>query len=252
MEQFATLLNVSQTEALALVAIVFVAGVVRGFSGFALSALVMASAVLILPPVELIPIAWFLELGASFLMVRGGWQEADRSTTIGLVVGSSLGVPFGLALTLAVSVTTSKTIALVVIITLALSQFFKIKSSFIASKAGLWISGFVAGIVTGLASVGGMVVALYVMARAAPARTMRATLVLFLFFTAATSLVTLLVSGVMDRPAAVRGVILSVPTVVGVYFGTLLFRPKWESYYRPVCLFLLVGLSTASLLRMAW
>ncbi len=39
-----------------LTVIVIVAGIVRGFSGFALSAIVMASAVIILPPVQIIPI----------------------------------------------------------------------------------------------------------------------------------------------------------------------------------------------------
>jgi len=77
--------------------IVIVAGIVRGFSGFALSALVMASAVVILPPVELIPICLILELAASLLMARGGWQEADRGTVLGLVIGSTIGVPIGLA-----------------------------------------------------------------------------------------------------------------------------------------------------------
>ncbi|MDG1530176.1 MAG: sulfite exporter TauE/SafE family protein [Paracoccaceae bacterium] len=170
MENFATLLNVTQTEALVLAGIVFLAGVVRGFSGFALSALVMASAVLILPPVELIPICWCLEIAASILMVRGGWKEADRPTAVGLVIGSAIGTPVGIALTLAVSISTSKTIALVLIISLALSQLFKINSPLLATKPGLWVSGFVVGIATGLASVGGMVVALYVMSRSAPAK----------------------------------------------------------------------------------
>ena len=252
MEYISTLMNVTQSEAMILAGIVFFAGIVRGFSGFALSALVMASAVLILPPVELIPICWVLELAASVLMVRGGWKEADRPTAFGLVIGSAIGTPFGIALTLAVSAATSKTIALIVIIALALSQLFKVNSPMLATKPGLWISGFVAGIVTGLASVGGMVVALYVMARQAPAKTMRATLVMFLFIGSITSLITLLVSGVMDGQSFVRGAILATPTFAGVFLGKLLFHPNLEKYYRPFCLMLLVGLSVVSLARIAW
>ena len=37
-----------------LTVIVVIAGIVRGFSGFALSAIVMASAVIILPPVQIL------------------------------------------------------------------------------------------------------------------------------------------------------------------------------------------------------
>ena len=54
------LLGLSSIEILALIAITFVAGLVRGVSGFALSAMVMASAVLILPIVLLIDQPWTL------------------------------------------------------------------------------------------------------------------------------------------------------------------------------------------------
>ena len=89
------LLDLTEIEIAALVLITFTAGLVRGFSGFALSAMVMASAVLILPPVELIPICWWLEMSASLLMARGGWRDADRGVVKGLVIGSALGLPLG-------------------------------------------------------------------------------------------------------------------------------------------------------------
>ena len=171
-----------------LTVIVIAAGIVRGFSGFALSAIVMASAVIILPPVQLIPICWWLEMTASVLMARGGWQEADRGVVMGLVIGSTIGVPFGLMLTTSISPETSKLIVLVLIITLALTQLAKIRLAFLATKPGLYGSGFAAGVATGLASVGGMVIAIYVLSQNAAASKMRAALVLFLFVSSITSL----------------------------------------------------------------
>ncbi|MEM6465857.1 MAG: sulfite exporter TauE/SafE family protein, partial [Pseudomonadota bacterium] len=47
------------------VIVAFCAGMVRGFSGFALSAMIMAVLVLILPPLELLAICWCLEVAAS-------------------------------------------------------------------------------------------------------------------------------------------------------------------------------------------
>ena len=66
------LLILTQTEFTLLAVICFCAGLVRGFTGFALSAIVMASAALILSPLALIPICWWLELVASAMMLRGG------------------------------------------------------------------------------------------------------------------------------------------------------------------------------------
>ena len=81
---------------------------------------------------------------------------------------------------------------------------------------------------------------------------MRATLVMFLFFSSFTSFFTLLVAGVMDSQSLVRGSILAFPVFAGVYLGKLLFMPNLEKYYRPFCLLLLVALSAASLARIAW
>jgi uncharacterized membrane protein YfcA len=244
------LLNLTTQNILFLSLITFTAGMVRGFSGFALSALVMATGVLILPPVQLIPICWWLEMMASLLMVRGGWREADRTVVVGLVLGSALGVPFGLLLTTSLPVETSTLIALLLVVGLALTQLANIRLAFLATRPGLWGSGILAGIVTGLASIGGMVVALYVLARDAPARQMRASLVLFLFLSALTSMITYSAYGVMDQTAILRGLAFAIPTALGVIVGKMLFMPSLERFYRPFCLSLLIGLAGLSLVRL--
>ncbi len=234
----------------ALVAICFFAGMVRGFSGFALSACVMASGALILPPVQLIAICFFLELTASLLMMRGGWKDANRKVAIALAIGSTVGVPFGLLLTTNVEVATSQLFALALIAVLAVMQLARVRFEFLATTAGLYGSGFMAGVATGIASVGGMVVALYVLARQAPAREMRGSLVLFLFIGSCTTAMSLLLFGVMDNQAIVRGLIFAIPAALGVVAGKLLFRPAWEPYYKPFCLCLLVGLAIWGILRL--
>jgi uncharacterized membrane protein YfcA len=244
------LLGLTASEIAALAVICFGAGVVRGFSGFALSALVMASAALILPPIQLIPICWWLEIAASLLMARGGWQEADRKVVWGLVITSGLGTPLGLALTTSIDVETSRLTALCVIIALAALLLARIRIPGLETRAGLYAAGLVAGIVTGLASVGGMAIALYVLSSDTPARKMRAALALFLFLGSATSLFWLFWFDVMTLQAIWRGVIFSFPAIVGVWAGMKLFTPRFEPYYRPLCLTLLFGLSAFGLLRL--
>lgn len=243
------ILNLTGSEIGWLLAITFLAGMVRGFSGFALSALVMASAILILPPIELIPMLWFLEMSASILMLKGGWADADRRIAIGLVIGSTCGWPIGLYLTTTLPVEASKTIALVVIVALAATQLAKIRLNFLATKAGLYGTGVLAGMVSGLAHVGGMVVALYVLASDAPARSMRGSLVVFLFLGSITSMITQLAFGVMDTSSVTRGFFFAVPTMIGVILGQQLFTERLAPYYRPFCLTLLMGLAGTSLVR---
>ena len=241
--------NLTQENFAILLGLTVLAGIVRGFSGFALSAMVMATAVIILPPIELIPMLWWLEMSASLLMLKNGWTEADRPMAYGLVIAAMIGWPIGLWLTLSLPVETSKALALSVIVVLATTQLAKLKLTFLASKAGLYGTGIAAGIASGVAHVGGMVVAFYVLAANQPARVMRASLVLYLFLGSATSMVVLLLFGVMDFSGISRGLVFALPTMFGVLLGQRLFTERLSAYYRPFCLILLIGLASLGLIR---
>ena len=241
--------NLTLENFLILFGLTVLAGIVRGFSGFALSAMVMATAIVILPPVELIPMLWWLEMSASLLMVKNGWAEADRPMTYGLVISALIGWPIGLWLTLSLPAEASKALALSVIVVLAISQLAKLKLTFLASRAGLYGTGIVAGIVSGVAHVGGMVVAFYVLAANQPARVMRASLVLYLFLGSASSMIVLLIFGVMDFSGVSRGLVFAFPAMFGVLLGQQFFTERLSAYYRPFCLILLIGLATLGLIR---
>ncbi len=241
--------DLTVTEFWLLLAITTGAGIVRGFSGFALSAVIMASASIFIPPVQLIPICFWLEFCASIMMGRGGWQEADRGLVFGLVISSAIGAPVGLYLTTTLPVDTSKTIVLILVLVLAVLLLAKVRFAFLATKPGLYLAGFVAGIIGGLAAVAGMVVALYVLSQDAGARKMRAALVLYLFITLATSLVYQIYFDVMTWTAIQRSAVFAIPTFAGVWLGQRFFVPKLEKYYRPFCLTLLTGLALTGLVR---
>ena len=249
MADFWAALTVTPSQGIALAAICFAAGLVRGFTGFALSAFGLALAVLILPPVELIPVMWWLELAASLVMLRHGWGGADVRAAVTLVLGSVLGLFGGLALTTSVDPAISQQIALVVLITLALLQLTGLRTPQLSTKSGTLITGLIAGVVTGLAGIGGMVVALYVLARNDEPAKMRATLVAFLFIGSFTSFGMHLWFGTMNTTSTLRGLAFILPCVIGVLIGQRLFTPRLQPYYRPTCLTLLIGLGAVSLVR---
>ena len=87
----------------------------------------------------------------------------------------------GLSLTTTIPVETSKMTALIVLIVLAAHAIVENRIPLLATRPGLYLSGLTAGIATGLASIGGMVVALYVLSQDQAARNMRGSLVMFLF-----------------------------------------------------------------------
>ena len=229
---------------------VLTAGLIRGFAGFGLSAIMMASIVTIIPPVSLIPICFILEGVAGIAMLKGGIKNADMTLVWGLAIGSAIGAPIELYATTNIDVDLSKLIALLIILSLTMAQLFKVRPQFLATKSGLYGSGLMAGVITGLASVGGMMVALYILASELEAKRIRASLVMFLFIGMFTSLIYLFAYEMMTMQAFWRGAILSPIVLLGVFLGSLLFRPAYEHLYQRVCLLLLISLCITGLSRL--
>ena len=165
---------------------------------------------------------------------------------------SAIGLPIGVTLTLAIPVDVSKIVALALISALAATQLAKLRLPFLATRPGLALSGLSAGITTGLSGAGGMVVALYTLALDKPGRVVRASLVLYLTASLCISFFTYTLFGTMDATAILRGLALAIPTAAGVILGKLLFVPRYEPYYKPLCLALLILLAVAGLAREAF
>ena len=134
------------------------------------------------------------------------------------------------------------------ILALILLRNFKIQ--FLSTKVGTISSGVFAGVATGLASIGGMIVATYVLASQNSARQMRASLVLYILLNSVTTFIFLIIFDVMDQKALVRGVLLALPSSIGVVLGSILFMQRLEKYYRPFLLGSLILFSLVGLIRL--
>jgi uncharacterized membrane protein YfcA len=244
------LLALSATELAITGSVVLLASIVRGFSGFGLSALIMAGLALIITPVMLIPICFLLEGAASLLMLKGVLRQANRQVEWVLAIGSAVGVPIGLWATMSIPAEISQTIALLLILLLAGLQLLKLPLAIFSTQYGLYITGLLAGIATGIAGVGGMVVALFILAQRITAPQMRASLVMFLFLSMFTSSIWLTLTGLLNTLAIFRALALVPLVVIGVCMGAYLFRPSLEHLYKLFCLCLLLALASIGLLRM--
>ena len=95
-----------------------------------------------------------------------------------------------------------------------------------------------------------MIVAIYVLASQNSARRMRASLVLYIFLNSVTTCIFLILFDVMDHKAFERGILLAIPSSIGVVLGSILFMQKLEKYYRPFSLGLLISFSLVGLIRL--
>lgn len=239
---------VSPETVVLILAMSLLAGLIRGFSGFALSATVMASLSSVIPPVELLAVSFCLEVLASAYMVRGGIKNADMGVVWGLVIGNLVGVPIGLLILTQLDIEISRIVALALILTLVSLVFIKVKALFLATRPGLYISGVTAGLATGIAAVGGMVVVLYVLARDKPAAQMRGSLVMFLLLSEVGTGIYLFIYDIFTLET-IKRVIVMVPLLsVGILIGSLFFNPSLAKFYKPVCLAVLIAICVINLI----
>lgn len=243
-------LQLTGPEVVISLCVITLAGMVRGFSGFGQSAMIMSGLALIIPPATLIPICLLLEGVASLLMFRGGLTMADRKLAFGLAAFSIIGLPIGLTITLSVPTDISRTVALSLVLVLALLQLLRKSPTFFSGNIGIYVTGLLAGTASGLASAGGMVVALYVLSQNTTAAKMRASLVTYLLLTLIASAFTLWASGMLDSLVLIRAAIFAPFIITGVLLGTFLFRPSLQHFYKRFCLCLLMGLAAVGLVRL--
>jgi len=227
--------------------IIFLAGLVRGFAGFGLTAFMMAGLALWIPPVSLIPLCIVLELVAGVVMLKGSLGRADAGMVLSLVISSTIGLPLGIATTLTISISQSKLVALLVIALLATLQLLNRSPAWLDTRIGLYSAGLVAGVITGIAGAGGMVIALYVLALSRPPVQIRASLVLYLFLSFLMAIGWFVLAGLMDETTLKRALGFTPMVITGVLAGTWLFKPALEPWYKPICLCLLLLLTAFGL-----
>ena len=75
--------------------IVFLAAIVRGYSGFGFSLLAITALTLIFEPARVIPAIFMLEIAASIHMLPAIWREIHWRSIGFLLIGTLVGTPVG-------------------------------------------------------------------------------------------------------------------------------------------------------------
>ena len=74
---------------------VFLAAIVRGYSGFGFSLLAITALSLALPPAEIVPSLFMLEIAASLHLLPGIWNDIHWRSIGPLLAGCVAGTPVG-------------------------------------------------------------------------------------------------------------------------------------------------------------
>jgi uncharacterized membrane protein YfcA len=163
--------------------IVFAAGIVRGFAGFGFSALSVAGMSLLLPPAQVVPPVFVLEVLASLSLLREAWKDADLRWLRWLVLGNALCIPLGLTLLAWLPEVELRLLLGGLLLTAAAL----LRAGFSMGLEPSWRvklgAGLVSGFVNGVAAIGGIAVAVLMSTTALAPAAMRATMIVLFLFT---------------------------------------------------------------------
>jgi uncharacterized membrane protein YfcA len=228
---------------------VFAASLLRGFTGFGFGLAAVPLVSLALPPAKVVPFVVVLQVIVGVSGVRQAWPLCDWRAVRGLCPGLVLGVPIGL-LVLTVFRPNRVRLAIgfaIIASVLVLWRGFRLSSR--PSRALAVAIGFVAGVMSGLGSMGGPPIVVYLLALSHEAAVVRATSIVYFMLAAILSLPLLSLKGLIDREILLWA-LASVPVLLaGNYVGNWGFRRSRPHHHRLTALVLLSVLAVLLIAR---
>ncbi|MEP7085116.1 MAG: sulfite exporter TauE/SafE family protein [Betaproteobacteria bacterium] len=233
-------------------AVVLLAGIVRGFAGFGFSALTVAGMSLFFPPAQVVPVAFVLEVLASVSLLRSVWGSIDWGWLRPLLIGNAFAIPLGVWMLAVIPDAPLRAIVSIVILLAALLLLSGVRAPWSDSPALRLGTGFVSGIFNGLAAIGGMVVAVMLFATTISGAAARATLIALFFATDLYSLAWAGGNGLLDSNLLRWVGWLLVPMLIGIALGSRHFLRVDEAGFRRAVLRVLAAIAGLGLLRAVW
>jgi uncharacterized membrane protein YfcA len=228
-------------------AAIFLAAIVRGFSGFGFSLLSITAISLILPPREIVPSIFLLEVAASINLIPSIWREIDWRSIRWLLLGYIIALPFGVyalarfpepPMQLAMSVFVLGTALLML-------RGFRLQST--PGAAAITATGAASGVLNGAFGIGGPPVVLFYFSTPAIAAVSRASVIAFFLSTDVLGLGMLSYEGLVTSQSFAQFLVWLPALLVGVWVGARGFRQVDQSLFRRLVLVILMALAVLTL-----
>jgi uncharacterized protein len=219
--------------------IIFLAAIVRGFSGFGFSLLSITALSLIYTPAEIVPSIFMLELAASINLLPSIWKDIHWRSLAPLTLGCLIATPIGVWF-LANIAPAPMQLALAIFVLVATGLLwwgFSLKS--IPGPIASTLAGAASGLSNGAFGIGGPPVILFYFSSPAGAAAGRASLTAFFLATDLIGLANQSYQGLITWDAAYRALAYLPALIAGVWLGARSFKGVDETKFRKVVMALL-------------
>jgi uncharacterized protein len=224
-------------------AAIFLAAIVRGFSGFGFSLLSITAISLILPVAQIVPSIFLLEIAASINLIPGIWREIHWRSLTWLMVGYVIGLPVGgYALIHAPEAPAQIVLGIFVIGTsiLMLRGFHLARTPAAPASTA---TGAASGVLNGAFGIGGPPVVLFYFSTPGAAAIGRASIIFFFLFTDLLGVGYFATQGIVTAQSFVQAVLWLPALLIGVWIGAHGFRRMDQDAFRRWVLVILIALA---------
>jgi len=223
------------------------AGCVRGYTGFGSAMIFMPVAGAYLGPKAAIGIMSIIDAVMQFAMLRSTWRHARWGEIGPLFVGYVAGLPVGVWLLTTIDPTPVRwviSLSIVLVLTLMLAVG-RIERS--PGMPATLATGVASGLISGLASLGGMVLSLFWLAGPSHNAGVRGSSVAFFVPASIISMGLLALAGIYTSEVFRIAAWTILPYGVGIGLGALLFDKADPRMFRPVAFAVIAAAALTSL-----
>ena len=228
---------------------VMVASVLRGFTGFGFGLAAVPILSLALPPAQVVPLVVTLQVAIGIAGIRPAMKECDWRAVGALAPGLVLGIPVGLTILTGLP---PNPVRLVIGVIIALSVLLIQRGIKLPPNPSRLIGlgiGVISGTISGLSSMGGPPVIVYMLALGHSAARMRATAIVYFMLTGCVSFIPMAYRGLITRDILIWTAASFPVMIAASRLGTWAFHRAKPRHHRLVALWTLAVLSATLILR---
>jgi uncharacterized membrane protein YfcA len=215
---------------------VFVAGIVKGLTGFGFSLMAVPVLVVLLGPRTAIPVVILLTAFANVLLFMGCRRSASVRRILPLVIAGIATVPVGMYLLLILETTVVKLVAGCVTVIFALAFLAGFRRPIRRERNGFVLAGLMSGTLNGVISTGGPPVILFLTNQGVAKTEFRANLISYFLFLNLATVPIYFAGGLMSATVGGYAAAFVPAMLLGAFLGSRLLRMVPEKTFRTVAL----------------
>jgi uncharacterized membrane protein YfcA len=228
---------------------VFLAGIVRGATGFGFSMIMIVLLTLVYAPAEVVPVILLWEVLASVGHLPFVYRQVDWKSLRWLALGVLAGTPVGVNFLVNVPPEPMRIVINAVVLALTVMLFWGFYPRKSPTPGGTIGIGVLSGVINGASANGGPPVILFFLSSPAGSAVGRASLIVFFLFTDVFASFFYWQKGMIDGNTLYFTAVFLLPLGLGMLAGSRLFAAIDEKRFNAAVLCLLMAISVIALVR---